>query len=147
MISKLPSKEKKRMMKYLEERFNIKKELFKDYALYINQNKRVFIGPKSIVREPVATGLQIARIENTIKPSTNFFHMFGDKIKKNVIDIKRSQVKDFVAGEDIPLNKTDTEEGYVLVKYEKKSLGCGLLKNNLLRSMIPKSKRVPLENF
>ena len=146
MIKKCPSKEKKLVLNYLDERFGISKENFKGFTFYINQNQRVFLGPMDMIRhpEPVATGLLIARIENAIKPSTNFFHMFGHLVKENIIELDKDQAKEYIEGNDLE-SESDLASGYVLVKYKEYPLGCAHFKNNLLKNHLPKSKWTKLE--
>ena len=94
--------------------------------------------------EPVATGLLIARIETAIKPSTNFFHMFGNLVKENTIEVDKEQAKEYIEGSDLEI-ESDLSPGYVLVKYKDYPLGCAHYKNKILKNHLPKSKQTKLE--
>lgn len=146
MMEKCSSKEKKFIFRYFKERFGIEKEIFKGYELYISSRKMVFVGPKSILRNPrvVCPGVSILRFDN-VKPTTNFFQTFGSHVKKNIVSLDKEQTLKFIAGEDLEMENKEISSGYVCVKYETFPIGCAIFKNNKLKNMIPKSRRIKLE--
>ncbi len=132
------------VLDYFEERFGIEKSNFDDYGLYMGSKGRVFLGPKKLIDKPpiIAPGILIARISQAIKPTSNFIHMFGHLAKRNVINVTRERAKDFAMGSDL---EAEGDDGYVIVSYEGKPLGCGLLKEGAIKNLLPKAKRQELK--
>ena len=146
MMEKCSSKEKKFIFKYFKERFGVEKEVFKGHELFMSSRKMVFVGPKSIIKNPrvVCPGVSIFRFDN-VKPTTNFFQTFGNHVNKSIISLNKENVLKFIAGEDLQMENKEVSDGYVCVKYENFSIGCAIFKNNYLKNMIPKSRRIKLE--
>ena len=97
MMEKCSSKEKKFIFKYFKERFGIEKEVFKGHELFMSSRKMVFVGPKSIIKNPrvVCPGVSIFRFDN-VKPTTNFFQTFGNYVNKSIIFLDKENVLKFI---------------------------------------------------
>jgi NOL1/NOP2/fmu family ribosome biogenesis protein len=135
------------VLAYLELRFGLEKGLFDDYGLYAASKGRIYIGPKKIPNHPrIATvGLLIGRAGDAIKPSTNLLQLFGRQVRKNSVVLTKENAKAFIGGNDVKVSAGelgDTTDGYVLVKYLDFPLGCGMLKGENVRNMLPKAKRL-----
>jgi NOL1/NOP2/fmu family ribosome biogenesis protein len=138
----LNSREKKEIYKQLKEQFghegkfdmifleNTQKKVFvlsNDYAhieisgLRVN-NKALYFGKKEL------GGFRLS-IEGSqmIKPS------------KNIIDLTEAQMNLWLMGEDIPL---EGSQRYVIIRFKKDILGCGFHKDDNLRNMVPKERRL-----
>jgi NOL1/NOP2/fmu family ribosome biogenesis protein len=144
---KTPEQIQKDTLDYLEKRFGLGPENFKDHRLYLASRERVYLGPKFVPddRKIVTLGILIARASSSIKPTTNLFQLFGGKITKNIIILDKAQTVAFAKGDDLPI--TDPQgatDGYVLLKYGSTPLGCGLLKAGNLKNMLPKAKRLEI---
>jgi NOL1/NOP2/fmu family ribosome biogenesis protein len=142
---KTPKNIQKDVLGYLETRFGLGAENFKDHRLYLASKERLYLGPKFVPddRKIVTLGILIARASSSIKPTTNLFQLFGGRITKNIILLDKAQTIIFAKGEDLPI--TDPQgatDGYVLLKYGNIPLGCGLLKTGQLKNMLPKAKRL-----
>ncbi|MBS3072265.1 hypothetical protein J4477_00320, partial [Candidatus Pacearchaeota archaeon] len=61
------------------------------------------------------------------------------KAKKNIVQLTKSQSENWMKGDDIEI---DGNSGYVIVQQKNDILGCGNLRNNILRNMIPKERRL-----
>ena len=59
--------------------------------------------------------------------------------KKRVISLTKEQAEQWMQGEDIPM---EGNQGFVILHAGEDILGCGMLKNNLLRNMTPKERRL-----
>jgi NOL1/NOP2/fmu family ribosome biogenesis protein len=143
-----PGQIKEEVLIYLEERFGLSRSLFDSYGLYLAPKGKVYLGPRKAPANIriVTIGLHIARAEGAIKPTTNLFQVFGDRITKNVVSLAKEQVKDFVRGNDIQLPDTAGQsDGYVHVRYLDYDLGCAHLKGKGLKNMVPKAKRIELK--
>ncbi len=77
------------------------------------------------------------------KPSTDFLQMFGFMATRNIVVLNEEEGKKFISGKTIKIdNKTNAERGYVVVFYMGKAVGCGLLKEDILESNVPKWRRM-----
>ena len=61
-------------------------------------------------------------------------------IRKNIIPVNKAQAELWMTGGDIPLS--GHSEGFVILQQNKDILGCGMLKNDLIRNMVPKERRL-----
>ena len=150
MIVKCSQHDQSRVLDYLEERFGIERLIFKDFSFYGASKGRIFLGPKTLIDKPkpVTAGILIARISRSIKPTTNFFQLFGKHIKKNSVKLTRENITRFIRGENLELSADkirNASRGYVLVTYKDFPIGCSLLKGNQIKNMIPKPKQLNLE--
>lgn len=142
MRTKATSKEKRTLLKKIQERFGIEENIFKNLKIHYRSKERIYLGPKYIPLRPkvVSPGILIFRGN---KPTSNFFHIFGNKVKKNFLEVNTTQAKEYIEGKDLEI-KTNIEEGYILIKYKSIPLGCALLKNNKIRNLLPKQKRLDI---
>ena len=133
-----------KVIDYFFERFGIEKAVFDGFGIYAGLKGKIYLGPKKLIEKPnlVTPGVLIARDLKTVKPSTNFIQLFGHLAKKNFVELSKDDAVRFMKGEDLALEKTDAENGYVVVRYENYSLGCGFLEDKNLRNQVPKAKRV-----
>lgn len=147
MITKLSTKEKKNIFKYFKARFNIEKTIFDKLGFYKNTKGIISIGPKSIIQNTrvISSGISILRMNGELKPTTTFFQTFGKYIKKNFVELNREDAIKYISGEDLFIETKDITKGYVLIKYKEFSIGGSSFKNNKLKNMIPKSRRIKLE--
>ena len=99
---------------------------------------------KSIRIKVENKGINAGRIKKEYKPSTDFIQIFGFMATRNIIILKnKEQANNFIMGKSFRVdNELRATNGYVVVFYNKKAIGCGLLSNNVLISQIPKYKRI-----
>lgn len=145
-----PAKVKGDVIHYLEARFGMPPSLVEGYSLYLGPKNRVYLGPSAVPPglKIVSPGLLIARADSGIKPSTNLFQLFGAHVTRNILILSKGQAVAFVRGEDLSLKGKENEtvsDGYVLARYIDYNLGCGLLKNGMLKNTVPKAKRLELK--
>jgi NOL1/NOP2/fmu family ribosome biogenesis protein len=150
MISKCSPQDQEKVLNYFEYRFGIPRQLFEDFSFYSASKGRVYIGPKNLIEKPkpVTGGILVARISRHIKPTTNFFQFFGKNATKNMIELNKEHTISLIQGENLDLNYNEVQDasnGYVLITYLDFPIGCGLLKDNHLRNMIPRPKLLDLE--
>jgi len=150
MITECSSQDQKLVLNYLEERFGIKQQLFDGFSFYSASKGRIYLGPKNLIDKPkpVTGGILIARISRYIKPTTIFLQLFGKYVTKNIIKLNKERTVRFTKGENLGLSGNEIQDalnGYVLVTYLDFPLGCGLLKGNQVRNMIPRPKLLDLE--
>lgn len=149
MITKCSLKDQEQVLNYFEERFGIQRQLLESFSFYSASKGRIFLGPNNLIDKPkpVTGGILIARISLHIKPTTIFLQFFGKDVTKNVIKLNKERTVRFIKGENLDLSDNEIQDatnGYVLVTYLDFPLGCGLLKGNQVRNMIPKPKLLEL---
>jgi NOL1/NOP2/fmu family ribosome biogenesis protein len=145
-----PEGTKEKVFCYLEERFGLARSLFDDYGLYMASKGRIYLGPKRVPDLPkIATiGLLVARVNVTVKPSTNLLQAVGKRVTRSILDVTKEQALIYAKGSDFKADKAAFEgitDGYVLVRYEGAPLGCGLLQKGMVKNMLPKAKRLELK--
>ncbi|MEW6035292.1 MAG: hypothetical protein AB1529_01650 [Candidatus Micrarchaeota archaeon] len=142
-----PQKLQKAVLEYFGERFGLGAGAFEPYGLYLGSKGRVFLGPKQAIPKPriVTIGLLVARVTDSIKPTTNLLQCFGKQVTKNAIELGREQALAYARGADLMLNEgLAASDGYVLLRYKGHMLGCGHLRGRAVKNMLPKAKRLDL---
>ena len=138
----LNSREKKEIYKQLDEQFGVKEEL--PYAMFENNQETIFLMSNQYVNLETSNininnmGLYFAQRERDgLRLSVEGSQII--KATKNVIDINKKQAGLWMKGEDIPY---EGHAGFVILRLNKDILGCGMHKTNVIRNMIPKSRRL-----
>ncbi len=136
-----------RTLKAYAERFGIPLEYFQDYHLFTRKND-VWLCTKeageAALPQIVRKGLRIARVfDFTVKPTTNAIQLLGHLVTKNriLLNLKESQL--FIAGQTQTVEIPDgASDGFVVAYYDEYALGIGLLKIDVLKSQVPRSRRL-----
>ncbi len=152
---------REQIFSYLEERFGLDGNLFRDYEFLEGVKGRVFMTTKEASKisngvKAVIVGLLFCRISegwkttesfssHLVKLSGNITQLFGNKATKNIVRITEQDAKRFIEGIDLDISDTNATDGYVIVKYKDYPLGIGLLKTGVIKNMIPKAKRTKIE--
>lgn len=138
----LNSREKKEIFRMLEEQFGVKDPL--DYVFLENNKEKIFIVSPAFgkINEKELrinnVGMYFAaREKDGLRLSVEGSQLV--KATKNVIEVDKMQAHQWLKGEDIAI---EGNNGYVLVRYKKDMLGCGHVKNNILKNMVPKERRL-----
>lgn len=138
----LNSKEKKELFEQLEEQFGVKLKL--DCLFFENSQDKIFILSKDYAKIDTKglrvnnKGMYFAKREREGLRLT----IEGAQIlnpKKNIILLNKEQAELWMTGEDIAMQG---DQGFVVLFFEEDILGCGMLKNNILRNMVPKERRL-----
>jgi NOL1/NOP2/fmu family ribosome biogenesis protein len=156
MLERCKDKDRDLVVGYLGERFGLDPSLFLGHSFYDGGKGRIYLGPSAshIIRSTIAAGLTIARISPgdppNVKPTTNLIQLMGIHATRNRIDLQKEKAKEFASGLDLQLpegSHPDCSDGFIVVRYEGMSLGCGQLHGALLRNLIPKAKRLRLDHL
>lgn len=143
MLKLISSKEKKSLLKQLEEQFNFSEKL--DYSFFINQDKKIFIFNKSAEIDfskikVNSLGLYFANVENEIRLTIEGSQIIGPMSGKNILEVDEDQLQNWVHGRDIG---TDKEfESFVLIKNKNDFYGTGKYKEGKIINFIPKERRL-----
>ncbi|MBI2507981.1 hypothetical protein HYV89_03435 [Candidatus Woesearchaeota archaeon] len=143
MLKKISSKEKKELLKQLQEQFNFSGKL--DYNFFVNQDKKIFIFNKNLdidfskIRVN-SLGLYFANTENELRLSIEGSQLIGPHSRKNIFEIEDKQLQEWMHGRDI---ETENEfEGFVLIKNKDDFYGTGKYKDGKILNFIPKERRL-----
>ena len=143
----LNSREIKAIYKQLEEQFGNKKKL--DYGFLENNKDKIFLISKKYAELDTKKlrvnnlGMYFAKRQiDGIRLSIEGSQMIEPT--KNVIQLNKEQMEQWVKGEDIPF---EHQTAYVIVKHKDDTLGCGRVVKNLLRNMVPKERRLKSLTF
>ena len=138
--------DRRAVVKWWAERFGVPEEVFEPYEFYLRGRNTIWALrktdklPASLRFE--ALGMVIMRRSKFgWKPTTNAIQVFGQHARKNTVDLNEEQMRAFVAGLDVKGPFEGVEEGYVVVRYGGRPLGCGLYKRGVLKSQVPKARR------
>jgi len=139
----LPSSESK-SWKYLEERFGVKRKEITKYKI-IERSGDYWIVSKNFgtVKNDLeidTAGLRLLRKTGIgLKPTTYALQLLENQIKKNIVTLEKNELLKLLKREKMIPRKLD-EEGYVALKYKGRIIGCGMYKDNVVSSRIPKGR-------
>ncbi len=140
------------VLNYLLDRFGIEKATLGNFSMFSTEKGKIFLGPKHILCSEfaVSIGLLCFRSDYAIKPTTNLLQIIGKNAKRNLVDLTKEQTQNYLCGNDLVLSLSQLSnctDGYILLKYDGFSLGCGLLKKDQLKNTLPKAKRLDIKFF
>lgn len=143
MLKPIPNKEKKLLLKKLQEQFDFSGKL--DYNLFINQDKKIFIFNKDLQIDfskirVNSLGLYLANIENEIRLTIEGSQIIGPNSKKNILELGEEQLQEWIHGNDIETDKKFN--GFVLIKNNVDFYGAGKYKEGKVLNFIPKERRL-----
>jgi len=138
----LNTRDRKELFHQLKEQFDFRSEL--DFLFFEASDSKLFLLSRDYANLDLSKlrinnqGLYLGKRERDgIRLSIEGSQLIG--AKKNLLPLTKSQAEVWMKGEDIPVNGN---LGYVIVKHDKDILGCGMLKHDLLRNMVPKERRL-----
>ena len=136
----------KKGLKYLEERFGIPQETFKDYGFYVQSD--IWITSKEIedfeLKVFKRKGIRFLRVSRKgFKWTTAAMQLFGHLATKNVVILMDEEKEKFIRGQDLKIEKIeDIENGQVIVKWRNDILGSAIYRDGHLKNQIPKGRRI-----
>jgi NOL1/NOP2/fmu family ribosome biogenesis protein len=128
----------------MERRFGISENVFDGYLLF--KRKRSWRLLKNSPFLQTASQFKVAgvglkafqRVGKFVKPTTRMIQMFGRLATRAKVEMDEVQLRKLVGGE--PLNvELEVEDGYVILSFEDRILGLGLLIEGKLYSQIPRN--------
>ncbi|QDZ40271.1 NOL1/NOP2/sun family putative RNA methylase [Euhalothece natronophila Z-M001] len=127
--------------------FGIDAKVLSAYQLWIKGKDKIWLGEKQCQppSQILIQTLGMPLIRTTYKPTTAALQRFGSEITCNVIELEDwEKLQCFLQGKSQPLTNSTSASGYVHVRYGQYELGCGLYKNGMLHSQLPKFLRLSL---
>ncbi len=125
---------------YLFERFGI--SLPKDISFEGEKTLRVMNDELKMFKTSTPKGIRASRMKGVFpKPTTNFIQLFGNLATKNVVEVDRADAVRYFKQENLKTDQT-AKTGYVILKYNLAVLGIGFYKDNEIRNMLPKGRKI-----
>jgi NOL1/NOP2/fmu family ribosome biogenesis protein len=134
--------ERATLIGYLEGRFGMTPEAFRDYLLFRRKKTwwMVRISPyisNAATLKVSMVGLKaFTKVARFIKPTTEMIQVFGRKASKACFNISKGDLDKLLAGENI-IVETTLDDGYVILCHEENILGLGLLMKGKICSQLP----------
>jgi NOL1/NOP2/fmu family ribosome biogenesis protein len=147
----LNKKEVKKILLLLRERFGCEPDF--DFGMLKSSSGKLYIVTKEISKLDYKkfrisrTGIYFADYEekfknNKIRLSIEGAQIIGAIANKNVLEIEESQLRKWFFGEDLAIkNASNVSNGFVILKYNNDFVGCGLLKQGVLKNYVPRERR------
>lgn len=148
-LKKLNSKEKKKILKVLEENYGFTDKL--DYIFLLKEKKgKIYLLNKEfedIDLEELkvdSLGLYLGALldNNKIRLSIEGCQLIGPFAKKNVFEINDALHKLWIRGYNLEVNPE--MNGFIIIKHNKDFIGCGkfVFEEGQIHNYIPKARRI-----
>ncbi len=143
MLKSFSNKEKKLLLKQLQDQFDFSGKL--DYSLFINQDKKIFIFNKDAEInfskiKANSLGLYFANLKNELRLTIEGSQIIGPYSKKNILEVNEDQLQDWIHGRDMETDKKF--EGFVLIRNKNDFYGTGRYKEGKMLNFVPKERRL-----
>ncbi|MCM2326055.1 MAG: tRNA pseudouridine(55) synthase TruB [Candidatus Woesearchaeota archaeon] len=139
------SKEKKEILKFLNEQFGCDYEF--EHEVFMNSKNKLFLINSDIASIDIkqlrvnSMGLYFGELRDSeIRLSIEGSMMIGKIAKKNVLELDDESAAKWMHGEDIMVDSD--LYGFVLIKNDGDFLGCGKISNKKLFNYVQKERRV-----
>ena len=129
--------------KYLEERFGVGSHDLSNFRLdKISGDYWLHTGTLETELKYQTRGIRFLRdMDRGLKPTTYALQLLGPRISKNVFKVDKRELEKLLAREEmIEVEEQELEEGYVAIEYDDKIIGCGMYKEGVVSSRIPKGR-------
>ncbi len=142
--------DREKVITYFKERFGISEEEFKEY-LFFESNKGIWMVSSGCPEEEYLKltalkrfdflGIRVLRkLNNGFKPTTYGLQIIGRNATKNFIELSRDELIKLLKKGYIEKEYPSVEDGYVILRYNRRVLGCGLYRKGILRHQFPKGR-------
>ncbi|RMG01386.1 MAG: hypothetical protein D6726_09620 [Nitrospirae bacterium] len=88
-----------------------------------------------------APGMRAFRkVNGHLKPTTFFLQVIGCHATRNIVCLQRDELESLLKDGYIRIDRNDLLNGYVVIRYEGSTLGCGLYRDGRLKSQFPRGR-------
>jgi 16S rRNA (cytosine1407-C5)-methyltransferase len=135
----------KEAFNYLEQEFGLEKKFFEEFLFYLKKDEIWILSKKfkEIVNPfDLRRGMRFLRKHfKGYKLTTNFVQIFGHLFKNRILKIEEFEdAKKFCEGKDVKISSPF--KGQVIVFYKDYPIGTGFFEGDILKSQIPRSRRI-----
>lgn len=122
-----------------------------DFAIFTSGEDKIWVATKEVFNlkgtlRANSMGLYIGKLKrgNKINLSVEGIQLLAKNASKNIVRVDEENMKRFMRGSDISnFEKLNCEtENFVLVKYKEDFIGVGILEEDKIKNLLPKSKRI-----
>jgi len=146
----LNSREKKKIYQMIKEQWGCD---FKTDSVMLRSSKdKIYLVNRDIER----VDLELLRVDymgnyfgtvndKEIRLSIEGCQIIGPLAQKNVIEVNYDVMRKWLKGEELSYEEVETkpeDKSYILIKYNDNYIGCGKAKENIIKSGIPKNRRI-----
>jgi NOL1/NOP2/fmu family ribosome biogenesis protein len=145
-IQFIKTPEKRRILEQLNKQFGIEnlnflliksaKEKIRGFSGQLSKEE---ICQLSEIANIEVIGAYMLRIEHDLRLSFDATKLLSQEIKKNIIEIDEEQMKTWMQGFDLPIQKPS---GTYVIKYQNLFLGCGKSNGQVILNHVPKDRRL-----
>jgi len=150
LIAELKPEHCERILSELTDRFGFDKKIFNSFEFYRTKDNVYACTKGAIELAKGIAGVQdlgfaFARFGVNLKITTNIIQLIGRFAKKNFVTLNNREARQFIAGEDINLEKEQSTaiNGFVIVRFGNDNLGVGFLRDKNLKNLLPGAKQLP----
>ena len=154
----LNSRETKHILEKLSEQYNYTYDrTSQEYVFLMNKDNRIYLISRSIELLPYqemkidSIGMYLGELyKESIRLSIEGSQFIGPESKKNVIDLDKNQMIEWIKGGDI--EHTDTGRDFIIIRYKDSQtgyidyLGAGKFKDGKIMNYVSKSRRLIVVN-
>jgi NOL1/NOP2/sun family putative RNA methylase len=132
----------------LAKKFGVLPDHFKDYAVFKSGDESYVSTREAFsFREvrAVRKGLEFAKVyDHEIKPDNDLVQIFGAHATRNLVDLKEYQLKKYLRGEIIKVDRlAGVEKGFVIMRFKNLPVGTGKYNGTEIRSSVKRERRIP----
>jgi NOL1/NOP2/fmu family ribosome biogenesis protein len=156
----LNTREKRKILDALSELYGFSGKI--EGAFFVSTKQKIFLLSPDIAMLDKSqeralridkAGLYIGRVEESggIRLSIEGSQIIGPYSSKHLLEISEEHLEPWVKGEDFGLSEQEKEQvgeehGFFIIKFQNDYLGCGQVKNNNVRSLVSKDRRLKVLN-
>lgn len=131
-------------LKAIKDRFGIDEKIFEKY--HFLEKGDIWITSKEAASTEIPgttrVGIRLIRVfKDGYKFTTAGIQLFGKFATKNIVEIDKDKIKDYLEGKDLNVGELDCDEGQVIVKCGEDFLGSGLYMKGKIKNQLPKGRR------
>lgn len=126
---------------YLKERFGVEREELSGYRLK-ERSGDIWILSRDLDTdlEAETEGFRFIRVTGRgLKPTTYALQFLGDRISRNVVELEKRELLKLLRREEM-IDAELEDEGYVTLKYGERIVGCGMYRDGVVSSRVPKGR-------
>lgn len=139
------SREIKDVIKQISDNYGIDENFWNEYLFILRSGDLYFVATNDFDYERIKflrTGIKLASLDKKIgwRLTSNAVQIIGSKITRNILNLEnKDQLKTYFMGQKTKIDFPDSD--FVVVKYGDYFIGSGKVKDSILLSYFPRSRR------
>ncbi len=135
------------LLRKIEERFGIPRDLFEGYCIYERRKGEFWISSRfgcGLDDSFVARrGLKFAQVfsKGGFRLSTSAIQLFGGYATRCVVELEEDEREAYIRGQDLP-DRWGAPPGQIIVRYRGIPLGSAVVVEGRLKNQVPTARRV-----